>query len=102
MIAFFWAVLSVVFCGIRPDNTALRMFDFALKTWVWLVSGPGPLLLPLLWQKAWLQKVCIRGFTSMEKVFAVVPQLIVLPPVSERLLLQEIKRDNETISDNIK
>ncbi len=78
------------------------MFDLALKTWIWLVRGPGPLLLPLVWQKAWLQKVCITGFTSNEKVFAVVPQLILFPPVSELLLLQETKRKSETINDKNK
>jgi len=46
MMEFFCDVLSELFFGICPDETAERMELRAPKTSRWLVSAPGPFVLP--------------------------------------------------------
>ena len=68
---FFWAVVIELFFGIVPEVMASRMEAAAAETCAWLVSGPGPLVLPVAWQVARLQLLCMIGLTFNEKDLSV-------------------------------
>jgi hypothetical protein len=49
-----------------------------------------------------LQNDCIRGFTSVIKLLTVPSQVMVVPPVSELLLLQDKMKNTEANTDKNK
>jgi len=75
-------VLSELFLGIEPEDTAERILFLELKMAVKLVKAPGPLTLPLPWQEEVVAQLdCMIGFTSAAKfLFTTAEQSRAPPP----------------------
>ena len=88
-IAVFWEAERVEPCGIDPLATEALMEVLALNIWEYVVSAPGPLVLPEAWQPEFVaQEALITGATSPVNVL-VVEQSGVVGVVVELLLLLE-------------